>query len=82
MEKTKFTPKKWLPITEATENLEAIYEWKHPEYGIIKGSIIGGDRIPGTGGKVSLWILPDDGRSAEIWLGEFTGYRKALSVAK
>ena len=63
----------WMPIHHDARlpSDHLIVEWKHPDYGTIKGSIIGGE-------DKSLWVLPADGVSPEIWLGEFTGYRKII----
>ena len=72
----------WMPID--LNNLPSellICEWKHPEYGIITGNIItySGER---PDYKESKWIFPEGGDQADIWLNEFTHYRKFLSKAK
>jgi hypothetical protein len=58
-----------------------IYEFKHPEYGTIVGSIFTdyGDRTNGY--KTSKWVYPEPVpvSQADIWLNEFTHYRKQLT---
>lgn len=52
-----------------------VRKWKHPEYGIIKGSLVW------DGGKYesekAWWVFPDGGQEADIWLNEFTHYKLA-----
>lgn len=54
-----------------------IFEFLHPEYGIIKGSIV---RYEGErpGYKESFWVYPepDPVSQADIWIEEFTHYRR------
>lgn len=68
----------WIAIDETKLPSELlICEWQHPEYGIIRGSLViyGPDRS--TGFKETKWIFPDDeGRSADIALSEFTHWRR------
>lgn len=65
----------WLPINQKQlPSDRLICEWKHPEYGVITGSLIW------DGGKLesekSWWVFPVGGAEADISLDEFTHYRK------
>lgn len=73
----KALKKPWVKITDTAKLKDnVIAEWKHPEFGIIRGSIVmyEGER---PDYKKSEWIYPSDG-SADIWLGEFTHYRNIV----
>lgn len=72
----------WMPIDEnALPYHLLICQWRHPEYGIIEGSLIRSTpEIPSS--HQAWWIMPSDGFSAEIWLGEFTAYRKFIKKPK
>lgn len=71
----------WIPIDFNKLPPELlIMDWKHPEYGIITGSMViyhptyrHGDN------STSYWIFPDPDtmeHSADIWIEEFTHYRR------
>lgn len=70
----------WLAIDKTTEPKQMlICEFEHPEYGIIEGYAVRyGGRLES---EQSYWVCPSDGRSADIWLYEFTQYRKFKSYA-
>jgi hypothetical protein len=72
----------WIPINPDESNLPndlLICDWKHPEYGIIKGNLVRyGSRLES---EQAWWIFPVGGSEADIALSEFTHYRKRLPVA-
>lgn len=71
----------WIPVDMNNLPPELqIVEWKHPEYGIIKGSlVIYHPNFRDGNASTSYWVFPDPesmGHSADIWVEEFTHYRR------
>jgi hypothetical protein len=66
----------WIKINEdELPSQQLICEWLHKELGIINGSLIRSDsNLPLS--KQAWWVLPSDGCSAELWIGDFTHWRK------
>lgn len=81
MNNTPSTPEKknkWIKITDTKvlpENV--IREWKHPEFGIIKGCVVRYAPHRDNGYNETEWIYPepDPVSQADITLSEFTHYR-------